>query len=82
MDGTQAGDASGRHESGWDASGRRKLYMRALLYSWYCVLWSVLYVVYVDGCLLALVTGVLELVYLQPLALRKNVHQSWPLALS
>ena len=42
------------------------------------VLWSVLYVVYVDGCLLALVTGVLELVYLQPLALRKNVHQSWP----
>ena len=46
------------------------------------VLWSVLYVVYVDGCLLALVTGVLELVYLQPLALRKNVHQSWPLALS
>ena len=46
------------------------------------VLWSVLYVVYVDGCLLALVTGVLELVYLQPLALRKNVHQSWPLALN
>ena len=27
-------------------------------------------------------TGVLELVYLQPLALRKNVHQSWPLALN
>ena len=46
-----------------------------------CVLWSALYV-YVDRCLLALVTGVLELVYLQPLALRKNVHQSWPLALS
>ena len=38
--------------------------------------------VYVDGCLLALVTGVLELVYLQPLALRKNVHQPWPLALN
>ena len=25
---------------------------------------------------------VLELVYSQPLALRKNVHQSWPLALN
>ena len=47
----------------------------------YCVLWSVLYV-YVDRCLLALVTGVLEVVYLQPLALLKNVHQSWPLALN
>ena len=29
---------------------------------------------------LTLATCVLELVYLQPLALRKNVHQSWPLA--
>ena len=31
---------------------------------------------------LTLTMCVLELVYSQPLALRKNVHQSWPLALN